>query len=236
MAITNYVSQEYIFKAMELHSAIYWSIQPIEGAKYIAKQERDIPVEDSIELLREALDSITGTVKVTITYREQKERGEGKDNYTGIYTYHVKKLSQNPRAAGAGAAASGFGGGGVPLELYLSAQNEIQSLRFELFQEKLSQNTGSSTLDRVLDKVLENPSLVSGIGRMFGAPASGGVAAPAKFEGNEQESINQSIEELKKLDSDLVNTLRNLVVVCKAYPDTLEAFKAQLTNYINAEK
>ena len=86
-------------------------------------------------------------------------------------------------------------------------------------------------MEKLLDKALASPVLVSGLGRLFGAPAPS-IASPAPFDGSESESINKSIEALKKLDSELPLTLRNLVAVCEASPETLDFFKLQLNNYL----
>jgi hypothetical protein len=86
-----YTEKSLIYDKIRNVPAIYWRVSNKEGERqYLNEQDEQIEPEESAELLRNTLESLTGTVFVQIATRDARTIADSKDFQTGIWKYNVK--------------------------------------------------------------------------------------------------------------------------------------------------
>jgi hypothetical protein len=224
----HYATPDYVNQIMLQHQAKYWIIKDAQGGKaYINKQDQDIDLYQSIEMMQDCLDQIQGTVSVTVM---QKFDTSPSSNYDR-FTFLVRKPTRTRTAVAVGSPypQQAVPGNTVSLDRYLEIlerKNELQNQVFQL------QNANTLTgLDRLLDKVVEDPTIVHQMISGFRAPAP--IQVSKVDTQNAATELDKTIARLKKIDPDLPITLMQLAAVAEASPETLTFFKEQLKNYTN---
>lgn len=224
----HYVTPEFVSQIMQQQNAKFWIIKDAAGGKaYINKQDQDIDLYQSIEMLQDFLDQIQGTVSVSVMQKFDVSPSANYDRFTFLVRKPAR--SRSAPAVGSPFTQTAAPGNTVSLDRYLEIMERKNDLQNQLFQ---LQNANSLTgLDRLLDKVVEDPTIVHQMISGFRAPAP--IQVSKVDTQNATSELDTTIERLKKIDPDLPVTLMQLAAVAEASPETLTFFKEQLKNYTN---
>jgi hypothetical protein len=231
-----YTEKSLIYDKIRNVPAIYWRVSNKEGERqYLNEQDEQIEPEESAELLRNTLESLTGTVFVQIATRDARTIADSKDFQTGIWKYNVKCIRmpefQKPNVSN-----------GVTLDRFLDVYNQLHAANMEVFRLKMKIDNIEADKGGALDSILETfknkpqetIAAIGSIKNMFLNPKPATIQKPENdfSTWNESEQITSVLERLRKLDSQYVETLTILATAAEKNPELLPYFKNAIKEHV----
>ena len=231
MSTIHYLTPEGIADVMEQQEAKFWFVKDAQGGKsYINKMDNpETTLYDSIGMLLQFLSGITGAVKVVVMkkFDPSESSTNAYDRFTAIVK-SSKTVAARSQSYLSAPAPQIQNGSSVSLERYLDLMQQNQTLQLEL--QSVKNKPTLSGIDKFIDKVVEDPSIVHQMISGFKKPeiAANIAKIDVKEIGNDLQS---TLERLKKIDKDLETSLLQLAVIGEASPETFEFFKNSLNQY-----
>jgi hypothetical protein len=231
-----YTEKSLIYDKIRNVPAIYWRVSNKEGERqYLNEQDEQIEPEESAELLRNTLESLTGTVFVQIATRDARTIADSKDFQTGIWKYNVKCIRmpefKQPNVTN-----------GVTLDRFLDVYNQLHAANMEVFRLKMKIDNIEADKGGALDSILETfknkpqetIAAIGSIKNMFLNPKPATIQKPDNdfSTWNESEIITNLLERLRKLDSTYIETLTMLATAAEKNPELLPYFKNAIKEHV----
>lgn len=221
---TAIVTPAFVVNQLYLHDAKFWIVRDEAGKSVMARQEKDISIDESAELLTKVLGDVAGTVCVIIRDKDNKAFNQTQDKITGVFSFNVRcksVSSLNTQNVG-GSSAVGF-------EMILAQMQINNDLKFEMFKLQMLQNKESSIAEKAAEKLISSDGFILActafVGKLTGAPAA--VAGPELSNGDKTD-IEKAGELFKALDDQAPESLLKLAKYCNAHPGTWQEFKKGL--------
>jgi hypothetical protein len=225
MATTAYLP-DYVSEVMRQHETNIWRLYDATGRILINKNDKDISIEDSIELLQECIEKSVGdyvTVKLYTKIPSRKVEGE-----TAEQGLHIKvRLPANRDNTN-----QGFLNGQPNWKDLIQLNDQKNKLELEKF--KLEMETEKpNAWEKIANKLLENDALIIAItgflSKVSSSPAAATVIAAPKTNIDDN-SIQESIQKLSEIDADYQKTLSDMAEYLTKNPSVLPQIKNIVSN------
>lgn len=218
-----YTEKTLIYDKVRNVPAIYWRVSNKEGDRqFLNEQDEPIEPEESAELLRHTLESLTGTVFVQIATRDARTIADSKDFQTGIWKYNVKCIRMPEYKAP-------NVNNGVTLDRFLDIYNQLHAANMEVFRLKMKidtlENDKGGALDSIIEAYRDKPQEVmasvftgiAGIKETFFSMTKPAISKPeSDFNTwSNAEQITSVLERLKILEPNYVELLNSIVVAAQ---------------------
>ena len=214
------MKKDYVVKLVNDKKLIYWRIEDPKTGMVIVDQDQNISWNDSAEILREALDQLTGVQRV-ILRKDPFPNTTGRRTKTEEYTTLV-----NCTEIGKGTTT---GTGGIDINTFLGLNQKNLELQMEIFKADLErQNDKSDLMEALAKKVIETPAIMEGIGNVlnsFAGIKKAAVNIDPVITGAKVTIKPETINRLAAADPDLINTLDLLALWMEKNPGQIELIK-----------
>lgn len=223
------VKPEHIYNLITKHKTIFWTIKTTDrGLKYGENQDEITP-DESVELLKECLSHIAAkTVLIELRPKPIKKTAgtaetavRGGDIRTGFFNCIVD-ISSNlpPQERNQGMY------GGAAFEEILKSKEQIHQLQMAAaLKEKEAEINNPNPLYKIIEKFVENESLIGVISDKLISALTLPRATPIAGRNNQ---IDETLNRLKTLDKDYETTLFNLANYLEANPGIIDSVKSMI--------
>jgi hypothetical protein len=218
-----FVSAEYVKTLQKSHDAKYWKVFDSSGKVTINKLDQDIGLSASQDMLQETIENCIGDYVIVKLYTMKPERREaGVASESGL-TLKVRLEGSSQMGFQKQPSSHSFIGQPTWMDMMSMSERlrgvELEKLRMELEEKE------QSPLARIAEKLLENDALIIALtgvlGRMAGSSPQRTIAAPQ----SQDQSIDQTLSRLQRVDPDIENTLSKMAVYLEANPSVLGQIK-----------
>jgi hypothetical protein len=253
----NFVTFDFIKKVAAKHNLKVWKIVDSSGEPIDKQESESIEPAESMEQLYEVYAGVVGEyVGVQLSPRKLKLGG---DQISNVFKYKLKCLKQNDepdytaapgRKAGAGLAglSDNITSQLIALNVALAetkAAQKINELERQLAEAKAEKKNGKG---KMLERYLEQMLLSASAPKVRTAPApvadnhteniasnfdQNSPAAPAGQNG--VKNLAASLQKLKSVDSDFINSIESLAKFAEREPEQYRNYLVMLQNSLDSE-
>jgi len=217
---------ELIFKEMREKEMPFWHILRHNTEKEVAaNMNKDVPLEESVMMLKETLESLSGdTVDVIVSERTKEDLGKG-GNIKNIKRQEYTVKLNGIDVSGIGSVKSA----NDPI-FQLMKQNYDLQLMFEKLSWEKNNSGDAATIagvERIVDRLDKYLPQIFGFKNVPILPQVNGLpTATTKEEAAKQ--LQESIDKISKIDPDVLDTLSRFATLAETKPDVYKMVVAQL--------
>lgn len=229
-----YTSLSYMLKLMDQQEIQYWRVTDSTNRLTINKNDKDIGVNASKELIKETIENCDGdyvNVKLYVTKPVWKQ----KDDETGTI-YQLKIKLQNDTIAPAlkqnNNHITGFPSFNDIIALHQANANLQMEMKLKELENKATGN------NKLLEYFTSNKEFMSAITGLIFSMTKKGVPATIRQPDKAQQQqaiinapaeLKTTLKEFAEIDPDYINTLKDMASYLKQSPESLEQIKTILS-------